>query len=79
MGLENCLPHYMYAVYQYVYFELLLCEYQVINPLPVRLKVLLRALTGCVFSVAFKFTDYTSSRSPLQEKKIITIKLKKTE
>jgi hypothetical protein len=35
------------------------------NPLPVRLKVLLLALTDRVFSVAFKFTDYTRNRSPL--------------
>ena len=31
------------------------------------------------FQRAFKFTYYTRNRSPLQEKKIITIKLKKTE
>jgi len=31
------------------------------------------------FQQAFKFTYYTRNRSPLQEKKIITIKLKKTE
>jgi len=31
------------------------------------------------FQQAFKFTNYTRNRSPLQEKKIITIKLKKTE
>jgi hypothetical protein len=48
-----------------------------LNPLPVQLKVLLHALTGWVFSVAF--ADYTRNRSPHQEKKIITIKLKKTE
>jgi hypothetical protein len=40
------------------------------NPLPVRLKVLLHVLTGCIFSAAFKFTDYTRNRSPLQDKKI---------
>jgi hypothetical protein len=38
-----------------------------LNPLPVRLKVLLHALMDCVFSVAF--ADYTRNRSPLQEKK----------
>ena len=31
------------------------------------------------FQQAFKFTYYTRKWSPLQEKKIITIKLKKTE
>ena len=31
------------------------------------------------FQQAFKFTYYTRNRSPLQEKKIITIKLEKTE
>jgi hypothetical protein len=40
-----------------------------LNPLPVRLEVLLHALMGCVFSVAFQFADYTRNRSPLQEKK----------
>jgi hypothetical protein len=48
-----------------------------LNPLPVRLKVLLHVLTACVFSVSF--ADYNRNRSPIQEKKIITIKLKKTE
>jgi hypothetical protein len=47
-----------------------------LKPLLVRLKVLLHALTGCVFSVAF--ADYTRNTSPLQEK-ITTIKLKNTE
>jgi hypothetical protein len=41
----------------------------ILNPLPVRLKVLLHALMDCVFSLALKFTDYTRKRSPLQEKK----------
>jgi hypothetical protein len=37
-------------------------------------------MTGRVFQGAFKFPDYTRNRSPLQgEKKIITIKLRKTE
>jgi hypothetical protein len=49
------------------------------NPLPPLLKVLLHGLTGYLFQRAFKFPDYTRNRSPLQEKKIITIKLKKIE
>jgi hypothetical protein len=51
------------------------------NPLPPLLKVLLHGLTGCVFQRAFKFPEYTRNRSPLKggKKKIITIKLKKTE
>jgi hypothetical protein len=34
---------------------------------------------AAVFQQAFKFTYFTRNRSPLQGKKIITIKLKKTE
>jgi hypothetical protein len=48
-----------------------------LNPLPVRLKVLLHALTGCVF----QWHSWTTWETglPSRKKKIITIKLKKTE
>jgi hypothetical protein len=49
-----------------------------LNPLAVRLKVLLHALTGCVFSVAYNSRTTPETGLPSRKKKII-IKLKKTE
>jgi hypothetical protein len=48
-----------------------------LNPLPVRLKVLLHALTRCVFQWHSRTTPEMGL--PSRKKKIITIKLKKTE
>jgi len=60
---------------------MLLCSFSsLFNPLPLLFKALLHGQKDRVFfQQAFKFTYYARNRSPLQEKKIITIKLKKTE
>jgi hypothetical protein len=48
-----------------------------LNTLPVQLKVLLHVLMGCVFQRHSRTTPETGL--PSRKKKIITIKLKKTE
>ena len=55
----------------YTYIKLTLCRSY--------LKPYCMGRKAAFFQQAFKFTYYTRNRSPLQEKKIITIKLKKTE
>jgi len=50
-----------------------------VNPVPLLFKSYCKGRKIVFFQRAFKFTYYNRNRSPLQEKKIITIKLKKTE
>jgi len=49
------------------------------NPLPVQFKLHCMGRKAAFFQQAFKYMYYTRNSSPLQGKKIITIKLEKTE